>query len=172
MTWSTVWISPQAQFGGGSAPIFCKKYCVRPTPVLTWLRLFLRLPLGFAQGSGMNSFKLVVDKFYWSDQRFAIQVGKVKWGFSSCSSAACVAKCLLGRRCPSQAEGEGTRHLSLSCVWASLVYCTSHLSSAGGMPDSIGRLLTGVAVSVPLVSLIASLRTTSTLLSGGGEGES
>ena len=31
------------------------------------------------------------------------------------------------------------------------------------MPDNIGRLLTGVAVSVPLISLIASLRTASTL---------
>ena len=61
----------------------------------------------------MNSFKLVVDEFHWSDHRFAIQVGKVEGGFLSGSSAACVAKCHLGRRCPSKTEGAGTRHLSV-----------------------------------------------------------
>ena len=118
---------------------------------LGWPRLFLggRCHLVFAQGFGMNSFRLEVDEFHWSDQCFAIQVGNVEAGFSSGSSAACVAKCLLGRRCPSKAEGAGIRHLSLSCFWASLVYCASRLSWAGGMPDNIGRLLTGVAVSVP-----------------------
>ena len=83
MTSSIVWISPQAQFGDGSASILCRKYCVRPTPVLIRLRLtqaFLErsLPLGFAQGSRMNSFRLVLDEYHWSDQRCAIQVGKVE----------------------------------------------------------------------------------------------
>ncbi|XP_030841925.1 uncharacterized protein LOC115924189 [Strongylocentrotus purpuratus] len=54
----------------------------------------------------MNSFRLVVDKFHWSDQRFAIQVAKVEEGFSGRSSAACVAKCLLGRRCPSKVDSD------------------------------------------------------------------
>ena len=57
----------------------------------------------------MNSLKLVVDEFHWSDQRFAIQVDMMKVGFSNGSSATCVAKCVLGRRCPSKAEGTGTK---------------------------------------------------------------
>lgn len=56
--------------------------------------------------SWMNSLNLVVDEFYWSDQRLAIQVDMVEGGFSSGSSATCVAKCLLGRRCPLKTEGQ------------------------------------------------------------------
>ena len=139
---SIVCILPQSQLGDESAPILCRKCFVRPTPVLMWLRFNQAFigrsqPAGFAEGSGINSFRLVEVVFHWSDQRSAIQVGKVEGGLSSGISAVVSQRKALICKC----GGAGTRQLSSLCFLASFVFCASRLSWAGGVPESIGRLL-------------------------------